>query len=92
MHQLMATVRRYSTIKHPATSLQTLLQMVVADIGVTLLPAMAQQSPMGENTNLELYPPSKQSSREIGLAWRKGSSRSDEFTMLGELFQELHQD
>jgi len=73
-----------------ATSLQTLLQMVVADIGVTFLPAMARQSLMGENANLELYPLSKQNGREIGLAWRKGSSRSDEFTLLGELLKELH--
>ena len=73
-----------------ATSLQTLLQMVVADIGVTFLPAMARQSLMGENAKLELYPLSKQNGREIGLAWRKGSSRSDEFTLLGELLKELH--
>ena len=74
-----------------ATSLQTLLQMVVADIGVTFLPAMAQQSLMGESSDLELHPLSKQNCREIGLVWRKGSSRGDEFSMLGEMLQELHQ-
>jgi len=72
-----------------ATSLQTLLQMVVADIGVTFVPAMARRSLTGKNSDIELYPMSKQSYREIGLAWRKGSSRGDEFTMLGELLQEL---
>jgi len=73
-----------------ATSLQTLLQMVVADLGITFIPEMARESLMGGESDLELYPMPKQSYREIGLAWRKGSSRSEEFTLLGELLKELH--
>jgi len=73
-----------------ATSLQTLLQMVAADLGITFVPAMARQSLMAESSGIELLPMPKQSYREIGLAWRKGSSRSDEFTLLGKLLQELH--
>ncbi len=74
-----------------ATSLQTLLQMVVADLGITFLPAMARHSLIGKESDLQLHPMPKQSFREIGLAWRKSSSRSDEFTLLGDLLQELHQ-
>jgi len=74
-----------------ATSLQTLLQMVVADLGITFIPAMARHSLIGGESDLELHPMPKKSVREIGLAWRKGSSRSDEFTLLGELLQKLHQ-
>jgi len=73
-----------------ATSLQTLLQMVVADLGITFLPAMARHSLIGGESDLELHPMPRKSFREIGLAWRKGSSRSDEFTLLGELLKELH--
>ncbi|ATX78707.1 LysR family transcriptional regulator, hydrogen peroxide-inducible genes activator [Mariprofundus aestuarium] len=74
-----------------ATSLQTLLQMVVADLGITFLPAMAKGSLIGDNSALELHPLPEQNSREIGLAWRKGSGRSGEFTKIGELLQLLHQ-
>jgi LysR family hydrogen peroxide-inducible transcriptional activator len=74
-----------------ATSLQTLLQMVVADIGITFVPAMAQLSVIRENSDIELHPMPEQSYREIGIAWRKESSRSEEFTLLGRLLQGLHQ-
>nr|WP_194335034.1 hydrogen peroxide-inducible genes activator [Mariprofundus sp. KV] len=74
-----------------ATSLQTLLQMVVADLGITFVPAMAKGALIGGNAALELHALPEQHSREIGLAWRKGSSRSDEFTKIGELIQQLQQ-
>jgi len=74
-----------------ATSLQTLLQMVVADLGITFLPAMARHSLIGGESELELHPMPRKSFREIGLAWRKNSSRSDEFNLLGELLKKLHQ-
>jgi len=74
-----------------ATSLQTLVQMVAADIGVTFIPAMAQNSLMLQGSNIELHAMPNESCRKIGLAWRKGSSRNAEFAMLGELLQEMHQ-
>jgi LysR family transcriptional regulator, hydrogen peroxide-inducible genes activator len=74
-----------------ATSLQTLLQMVVADLGITFVPEMARKSLIGDIPDIELHSMPTQSYREIGLAWRKGSSRSDEFTLLGEMLRELHQ-
>ena len=74
-----------------ATSLQTLLQMVVADLGITFVPAMARDSLTGGSSELELHPLSEQNCREIGLAWRKGSSRGDEFSKIGALIQQLHQ-
>ena len=74
-----------------ATSLQTLLQMVAADIGVTFIPAMAQDSLMLQGSSIELHAMPEESCRQIGLAWRKGSSRGAEFAMLGKLLQEMHQ-
>jgi len=73
-----------------ATSLQTLLQMVAADIGVTFIPAMAKDSLMLQGSNIELHAMPKESIRQVGLAWRKGSSRNTEFAMLGKLLQEMH--
>lgn len=74
-----------------ATSLQTLLQMVASDIGVTFIPAMAKDSLILKGSNIELRAMPSDSYREIGLAWRKGSAREGEFQLLGSLLQELHQ-
>lgn len=93
-HALAACHIRHSdqVSRFAATSLQTLLQMVLADLGVTFVPSMAKRSLMLDNKDLLLYPMPRQSGREIGLAWRKGSHRADEFTRLGELLQDLNQE
>ncbi len=70
-----------------ASSLLTLIEMVEADLGVTYLPEMAKNSPMLKNTNIRTQTMPKNSHREIGLIWRKGSARKDEFKMLGEFIK-----
>lgn len=67
-----------------ATSLATLIQMVEHGYGTTLLPAMAidPHSPPAKMTLRRFTAP--QPSRQIGLAWRKGSPRADEFKTLGK--------
>ncbi|RTZ67820.1 MAG: hydrogen peroxide-inducible genes activator [Aquificaceae bacterium] len=72
-----------------ASSLLTLIGMVDSDIGITYLTKMSQDSTLLHNTNVVTYPLEDTSYREIGLAWRKGSSRAKEFTLLGELIQTL---
>jgi LysR family hydrogen peroxide-inducible transcriptional activator len=69
-----------------ASSLLTLIEMVDADLGITFLPAMAEGSALLRNTKVRLYPLAESSYRKIGLAWRKGSGRIEEFRMLGEFF------
>ena len=71
-----------------ATSLFTLLEMVDSDLGVTFLPEMAVGSALLDQTRIRTRPMGRRSYREIGLAWRKGSARSEEFTALGKLFAE----
>jgi len=73
-----------------ATSLQTLLQMVASDIGVTFIPSMAKDSLILKGSNIELHPMPTGSYREIGLVWRKGSAREDEYRLLGSLLIDLH--
>jgi LysR family hydrogen peroxide-inducible transcriptional activator len=68
-----------------ASSLLTLVEMVDADLGITFLPEMAEGSAILRNTRVRTYPLDDRSYREIGLAWRKGSGRVDEFRLLGEL-------
>lgn len=70
-----------------ASSLLTLVEMVDADLGITFLPEMARNSTLLRNTHVELYPMPDSSYRNIGLAWRQGSGRADEFEMLGDFLE-----
>lgn len=67
-----------------ASSIFTLIQMVDEDLGVTYLPEMALDSTLLSETTIETSPMPDNSYREIGLAWRQGSSRSREFRLLGQ--------
>ena len=70
-----------------ASSLLTLVEMVDADLGITFLPEMAKGSALLANTHVELHPISERSYRTIGLVWRKGSRRDEEFRLLGEFLR-----
>lgn len=74
-----------------ATSLLTLVQMVDADLGVTYLPEMAIGSLLLKNTRITTIPMESESYRDIGLVWRKGSTRSDEFEMLGNFIHKNYE-
>ena len=71
-----------------ATSLLTLIEMVDADMGVTFLPEMAADSALLRDTRVRMYPTNDRSFRTVGLAWRKGSARREEFELLGEFLTE----
>ncbi len=59
-----------------ATSLETLRQMVVAGLGITLLPEMAVESPYGSQRGLAIRQFSNpKPSRTVGAVWRKSSTR-----------------
>jgi LysR family hydrogen peroxide-inducible transcriptional activator len=59
-----------------ATSLETLRQMVVAGLGITLLPEMAVESPYGSQRGLVVRQFQKpKPSRTVGAVWRKSSTR-----------------
>ncbi|HEX7718720.1 MAG TPA: LysR substrate-binding domain-containing protein [Woeseiaceae bacterium] len=70
-----------------ASSLLTLVEMVDADLGITYLPEMAQDSALLRNTRVQMYSIGDNSYRTIGLVWRKGSGRVEEFKMLGEFLK-----
>ncbi len=71
-----------------ANSLLTLVEMVDADLGVSFLPEMARDSALLRNTRVRLAPLTEKSYRTIGLAWRSGSQRGEEFRMLGRFLTE----
>ena len=66
------------------SSLQTLVQMVDADLGVTYLPDIACRSNLLDGTSVQTVALGQAASREIGLAWRSGSARVQEFNLLGD--------
>ena len=70
--------------KFAASSLLTLVEMVDADLGITFLPEMASNSILLKNTQVRTYEIGDNSYRTIGLTWRKGSARSEEFRLFGE--------
>jgi LysR family hydrogen peroxide-inducible transcriptional activator len=58
-----------------ATSLETLRQMVAANVGITLLPTLAIKPPVARTGNVQLLEFAGHApSRRIGLVWRKSSS------------------
>lgn len=62
-----------------ATSLFTLIQMVEAGLGATLVPEMAVESGIARTPGLVAIPfVEPQPARRVGLAWRKGSGRREE--------------
>lgn len=72
-----------------ASSLLTLIEMVDADLGITFLPEMAEGSALLAGTRVETHALPERSYREIGLAWRQGSTRGAEFRRLGEHLRAL---
>ncbi|MBO9376820.1 LysR family transcriptional regulator [Sphingomonas histidinilytica] len=71
------------------TSLHTLVQMVDNGLGVTLLPKMALDAGILENTHVVAKPlDADHPARRIALAWRRGSPREKEFKLLADALRE----
>jgi len=69
-----------------ATSLETLRQMVAANVGMTLLPQLAVVPPVANNEHLVLLPFADPApKRSIGLLWRKSDAREPLMRILGEV-------
>ncbi len=78
----MNKVNRFS-----ATSLNTLVQMVESDLGITFLPEMALDSALLKGTHINTQSLKEKSARDIALAWRKGSGRDEEFKLFAQLLK-----
>ncbi len=71
-------------VEFRASSLNTLVQMVAAGEGITLLPSLAVRLETREGRGLATRAfDAPCPARTIGLAWRPGSPRADEFRLLG---------
>ena len=72
-----------------ASSLYTLVQMVAAGIGVTLIPRLAVDANVIQGTGISLSRLAAPASRDIGLAWRPTSLRTDDFRLLAKTLREM---
>ena len=89
-HILEACNLKSSDIKVPyyATSLNTVIQMVANDIGISILPKMAVDAEILRGTTVETHAfTDKKVRRSIGRMWRNSSSRQAEFSQLGKLIK-----
>ncbi|KQM24522.1 MULTISPECIES: hydrogen peroxide-inducible genes activator [unclassified Sphingomonas] len=68
------------------TSLHTIVQMVDNGLGTTMLPQMAIDAGILDNTAVSARPiEAKNASRRIALVWRKASPRERDFRLLAEV-------
>ena len=73
-----------------ATSLETLRQMVAANVGITLLPTLAVQPPVAHSENVHLLPfRGTAPSRRIAMVWRKSSAMGGFLKKLAVILRDL---
>ena len=73
-----------------ATSLETLRQMVAANVGVTLLPALSVKPPVARSENIHLMQfRGDAPSRRIAMLWRKSSALAPFLKKFSGIFREL---
>ena len=71
-----------------ATSLETLRQMVAANVGITLLPALSVKPPVARSDAIHLLRfRDSRPSRQIAMAWRRSSALSEFLLKLAQLFR-----
>lgn len=80
----------HETTEFRATSLETLRQMVAANVGITLLPALAVQPPVAHPPSIRLLGFSdSRPSREIAMFWRRSSAMAGFLMRLADTFRDL---
>ena len=73
-----------------ATSLETLRQMVAANVGVTLLPTLSVKPPVARSENIHLLQfRGEAPSRRIAMLWRKSSALAPFLKKLAGVFRDL---
>ncbi len=73
---------------YAASSVLTLIEMVKSDLGITYLPEISLNSKLINSSEIRTKELDVDSYREIGLVWRKGSTRTEEFKLLGQFIKQ----
>ena len=83
------TSDRRARAQFEASSLLTMVQMVAAGVGVALIPRIAVEAHVTQGTEISLSRLGAPAARQIGLAWRQTSLRTEEFRLLADTLREL---
>jgi LysR family hydrogen peroxide-inducible transcriptional activator len=76
-----------------ATSLETLRQMVAADVGITLLPRLAVEPPVPSPSNVAIVPFKEPAPRrEIAMYWRRTRAHPEFLASVADVFADLPPD
>jgi LysR family hydrogen peroxide-inducible transcriptional activator len=88
--EVCALAGAHERVDFHATSMETLRQMVAADVGVTLMPMLSVKPPIAETNNLVVSGFAEPApSRTIALVWRSSSAYSDFLRELAECLRGL---
>lgn len=74
-----------------AASLTTIMQMVAAGHGITLLPELCAATEVDRQRVVLIPFPDNPPMRTLGLVWRRTSGRKKDFSALGELIKNVQQ-
>ena len=75
--EVCALAGAHERVDFHATSMETLRQMVAAEVGVTLMPLLAVKPPIASTTNVVIRPFAKPPpARTIAMVWRSSSALS----------------
>jgi LysR family hydrogen peroxide-inducible transcriptional activator len=84
--EVCSRIRVNEAQDYRATSLETLRQMVAAGHGITLLPELAAETPVGTARGLRIKPFARPApSRTIGAVWRKSTTRAPAISAIVEV-------
>jgi LysR family hydrogen peroxide-inducible transcriptional activator len=88
--EVCALAGAHERVDFHATSMETLRQMVAAEVGITLMPVLAVKPPIAETNNLVIRPFSGSAPfRTIALVWRSSSALGTFLHELAASFRDL---
>jgi LysR family hydrogen peroxide-inducible transcriptional activator len=91
--EVCALAGAHERVDFHATSMETLRQMVAANVGITLMPMLSVKPPIAQTSNLitkQFASPAP--SRTIAMVWRNSSALSDFLRELADCFRTLPPD
>lgn len=88
--EVCALAEAHERVDFHATSMETLRQMVAADVGITLMPILSVKPPIAATGNVIIrHFKNPAPSRTIALVWRQSSALSSFLRELAACFREL---
>jgi len=88
--EVCALAGAHERVDFHASSMETLRQMVAANVGITLMPILAVKPPIAQTENLAIRPFAGEApARTIALVWRSSSALSSFLRELSACFKNL---